>query len=194
LPELVEVRSRQWLQPIEDCVLLNGHEEAIAAYAPPKRHRPLPKVETVGHLIQLNVRLERSHQATTANALAHQQTAVASKQVPRSSDRLIVEFVILDLSLVQAVQAKHSQPCGKTTQVPVENEAWLALWAVQGCHSMDLKPIAVADQVAQVADRTADSDNPDFCVRDPERLDQVLDRLWPGEGVGERVSPTPLSQ
>jgi hypothetical protein len=132
-------------------------------------------------------------------------TAAALQQVavPRQHDASLrgchaLYLVIIEVAVVQSVEARHAQQVGEAAQVRVGDEAGLAQCTLADAQQrrdieqfalrIDRHPIAVAERALEAHRLAVDQNEFDLGMRHTERFDHVFGRRRARTAAGELAS------
>lgn len=184
--EIVELPARSRLKLLDDALLRDALEHAVASHAATERAKGATQVQSSNHLHGLSHRILLANEKTMGDRLALEKSSVTCEQDSLFLGRDAGEISIVPLRVKAGVEAEQPQVPDKRSKVAVDREAGdpqgLRPQTGEPCdvetleHGIDADVIAMGQTMCKVHRGPVHQDEVDLGVGNSKRLNGVLDR------------------
>ena len=177
--EFVEIQFGQRFETVEHSLLWDGLQRMVAAQAAMKRRDPFEEIETLDHFRQLLQGVEGARAVSVSDHFSHQKAPVAAEKDALIPLENFSQFLIIIIMAIKAIEPQHSQIGGQPSQMVIEQKARLDETSV--LDGVDLHLVFIPSDRTERSLATIDLHPSDLRMRHPQRLNQVLERLFPAK-------------
>ncbi len=194
--ERIVVPLCQRLQPVRYGGLVDVLESAVAARAARKRVGGTAEIESADYFGELVARVVGPHEVAMGHDPPLEDIAVAREQYAIVRGRQRRELAVVDVVAVMGVEAAEAEVAGERAQVGIQRKpdpvTRSSTRKVTGIlDRVDINAVTVADDVPEIHRLAVDREPTDLGMGYAERLDHILDRGAPIEGMRKR-DPLPF--